>query len=151
MKGEDAQGRISRNIWLVAFGLVTVIALCAVLYAIWLERYVAKVTSLGSAPKSIAFSTAPVTMLKPRAQSIMAQSNAQEPTVIQLRQSLGQGFRTEGDAQTACPGDVVVWVNLGTLIYHPKGDPEFGSGKNGFYACKHEVVSAGFHEYRPRR
>jgi hypothetical protein len=52
-------------------------------------------------------------------------------------------FTTEVAAQNHCPNDVVVWLNLPTGIWHPKGGRWYGATKNGSYVCKEEAAMAG--------
>jgi len=52
-------------------------------------------------------------------------------------------FQTQAAAQTHCPNDIVVWLNVPTGIYHFQGQRWFGSTKNGAYTCKQEADAAG--------
>ena len=52
-------------------------------------------------------------------------------------------FSTEEQAQQHCPGDVVVWLNLPTRIYHWKGMRWYGNTKNGAYMCKKDADENG--------
>lgn len=52
-------------------------------------------------------------------------------------------FDTEYAAQNHCPSDTVVWLNLPTGIWHPKGGRWYGTTKNGSYVCKEEAAMAG--------
>jgi hypothetical protein len=47
--------------------------------------------------------------------------------------------------QPSCPGDVVVWENTSTHVYHIAGDKYFGKTKHGAYACKADAEKNGFH------
>jgi hypothetical protein len=52
-------------------------------------------------------------------------------------------FTTEEQAQTHCPNDTVVWLNLPTMIWHYKGQRWYGRTKNGAYVCKEEAAASG--------
>lgn len=52
-------------------------------------------------------------------------------------------FPTEQLAQQHCPGDVVVWLNTPTGIYHYKGERWYGTTRNGAFVCKQEADNAG--------
>ncbi|HUC70799.1 MAG TPA: hypothetical protein VMS01_06375 [Stellaceae bacterium] len=55
-------------------------------------------------------------------------------------------FSTEPAAKAHCPGDAIVWANLGsTKAYHPSGDRYYGKTKHGAYMCQKEADQAGFH------
>jgi NO-binding membrane sensor protein with MHYT domain len=56
--------------------------------------------------------------------------------------SLGT-FTTEAQAQQHCPKDVVVWLNLPTMIWHYKGMRWYGITKHGAYACEKEAGASG--------
>ncbi len=57
-------------------------------------------------------------------------------------------FNTEVEAQSHCPKDVVVWVNLPTGIYHLKGERWFGNTNHGAYVCEQEGEQAGYRATR---
>jgi hypothetical protein len=57
-------------------------------------------------------------------------------------------FSGEGAAQAHCPGDVVVWLNIPTHIYHEQGMRWYGRTKNGAYVCKTEANRAGDRDTR---
>jgi hypothetical protein len=63
-------------------------------------------------------------------------------------QSSAPQFSTRADAETHCPGEVVVWVDLATRIYYYRGQDLYGDTKQGAYACQRDVKDAGF---RPNR
>ncbi|MBD5606487.1 MAG: hypothetical protein IAI48_15560 [Candidatus Eremiobacteraeota bacterium] len=46
---------------------------------------------------------------------------------------------------TCGEGDVTVWENTSTKVYHLQGDKYYGKTKHGAYACKSAADSAGFH------
>ena len=52
-------------------------------------------------------------------------------------------FTSEQEAQTHCPMDTVVWLNLPTGIFHFKGERWYGRTKNGAYVCEKEAGHAG--------
>jgi hypothetical protein len=57
--------------------------------------------------------------------------------------SLPPLFSTESAAQSHCPKDVVVWLNIPSGIYHYKGERWYGRTKHGAYACEKEAIKAG--------
>lgn len=57
-------------------------------------------------------------------------------------------FATEAAAQTHCPKDVVVWLNIPTGIYHEKGMRWYGRTKHGAFVCKKEADAAGTRDTR---
>lgn len=52
-------------------------------------------------------------------------------------------FTTETEAQQHCPRDVVVWLNLPTMIWHYKGQRWYANTKRGAFACEKEAGAAG--------
>ncbi len=54
-------------------------------------------------------------------------------------------YATEQEAQTACTGDQVVWIDLDRGRYYHKGQTAFGNGNNGGYACL-KVAHAQYRE-----
>jgi hypothetical protein len=52
-------------------------------------------------------------------------------------------FPSETQARQHCPGDMVVWLNLLTGIYHSKGQRWYGLTKSGAYVCRTEANQAG--------
>jgi hypothetical protein len=66
---------------------------------------------------------------------------AQVITVAQA--SLPPLFDTESAAQTHCPKDVVVWLNIPSGIYHYKGERWYGRTKHGAYSYEKEAIKAG--------
>jgi len=52
-------------------------------------------------------------------------------------------FASESQAQHHCPKDVVVWLNLPTMIWHTKGERWYGATKNGAYVCRAEAGAEG--------
>jgi len=57
-------------------------------------------------------------------------------------------FSTQAQAQLHCPGDVVVWLNIPTGIYHMQGERWYGATRSGAYVCKKEADSSGDRETR---
>ncbi len=55
-------------------------------------------------------------------------------------------FSTVAAAQQHCPGDTIVWSNGVKMTYHVVAPGSAGKAKHGFYACKMEADSAGFHQ-----
>jgi hypothetical protein len=53
-------------------------------------------------------------------------------------------YKTEAEAKGHCPGDIVVWVNTSTKIYHYAGHPDYGKTKRGAYICEKEASGGGF-------
>ncbi len=55
-------------------------------------------------------------------------------------------FSSEQAAKAHCPGETVVWVNLGgSKAYHTAGDRYYGKTKHGAFMCQKEAETAGFH------
>ena len=54
-------------------------------------------------------------------------------------------FRTEEQAQTHCPKDIVVWLDAQTGFYYFKGHGSYGRSNAGRYACRAEADAAGMH------
>jgi len=52
-------------------------------------------------------------------------------------------FTDEAKAQQHCPKDVVVWLNLPTMIWHYKGQRWYANTIHGAYACEKEAGAAG--------
>jgi hypothetical protein len=52
-------------------------------------------------------------------------------------------FANEADAKAHCPGDAVVWANLGTKVYHQSGTSSYGTTKRGAYMCEKDTATAG--------
>lgn len=52
-------------------------------------------------------------------------------------------FRSETAAQTHCPADHVVWLNLPTGIYHFKGQRWYGHTRTGAYVCRKDADKMG--------
>ncbi|MGH7030987.1 MAG: hypothetical protein ACREEZ_11225 [Stellaceae bacterium] len=55
-------------------------------------------------------------------------------------------FASEQAAKTHCPGDAIVWANLGgSKAYHMSGNKYFGKTKHGAFMCQKEADRSGFH------
>jgi hypothetical protein len=55
-------------------------------------------------------------------------------------------FSSEQAAKGHCPGDAVVWVNLGgSKAYHMSGNKYYGKTKHGAFMCQKEADQSGFH------
>jgi plastocyanin len=55
-------------------------------------------------------------------------------------------FQTEPAAKSHCPGDTIVWVNLGaSKVYHTSADRYYGKTRHGAYMCQKEADQAGYH------
>jgi hypothetical protein len=52
-------------------------------------------------------------------------------------------FPDEAKAQQQCPKDVVVWLNLPTMIWHYKSQRRYANTKHGAFACEKEAGVAG--------
>src|SRR4051794_22397909 len=52
-------------------------------------------------------------------------------------------FKTEADAKSHCPTGDVVWMNLGSHVYHLSGAKEYGHTKHGAYMCQADADKAG--------
>jgi hypothetical protein len=52
-------------------------------------------------------------------------------------------FSEEGKAQQHCPKDIVVWLNLPTMIWHYKGQRWYANTIHGAFACEKEAGVAG--------
>jgi hypothetical protein len=55
-------------------------------------------------------------------------------------------FSSEQAAKGHCPGDAIVWVNLGgSKAYHMSGNKYYGKTKHGAFMCQKEADQSGFH------
>jgi hypothetical protein len=52
-------------------------------------------------------------------------------------------FHEEAQAQQHCPKDIVVWLNLPTMIWHYKGQRWYAKTIHGAFACEKEAGVAG--------
>jgi hypothetical protein len=76
----------------------------------------------------------------------MAQSSSSSSEDAGATTGLGthHRFPSVAAAQAHCPDDTIVWSNGVNLTYHTVSGGS-GSASHGFYACKMEADSAGFH------
>jgi hypothetical protein len=72
----------------------------------------------------------------------MASPSASQSAAI-AQAALPPLFSTENAAQSHCPKDVVVWLNIPSGIYHYKGERWYGRTKHGAYACEKDAIRAG--------
>jgi len=56
--------------------------------------------------------------------------------------SAGQ-FKTEAEAKSHCPTGDVVWMNLGSHVYHLSNAKEYGHTKSGAYMCQADADKVG--------
>jgi len=54
-----------------------------------------------------------------------------------------QTFQSKPQAQQHCPSDVVVWLNMPTMIWHLRGQRWYGMTKNGAYVFRQEAAAEG--------
>jgi hypothetical protein len=52
-------------------------------------------------------------------------------------------FPDEAKAHQHCPKDIVVWLNLPTMIWHYKGQRWYANTIHGAFACEKEAGPAG--------
>ena len=45
--------------------------------------------------------------------------------------------------QLKCPGDVIVWVNIRSGVYHFQGERYFGSTRQGKFTCEKDARAEG--------
>lgn len=68
---------------------------------------------------------------------------AETPAKAGTPSAAGQ-FTTEALAKAHCPSDTVVWENIKSKIYHFAKTKDYGTTKEGAYACEKEAMTAGF-------
>jgi hypothetical protein len=55
-------------------------------------------------------------------------------------------FSSEQAAKGHCPGERIVWANLGgSKAYHTSGDRYYGKSKHGAFMCQRDADQSGFH------
>jgi hypothetical protein len=52
-------------------------------------------------------------------------------------------FSDEAKAQQHCPRDIVVWLNLPTMIWHYRGQRWYARTQHGAFACEKEAAGSG--------
>ena len=52
-------------------------------------------------------------------------------------------FKTEAEAKSRCPTGNVVWMNLGSHVYHVPGTKDYGHTKRGAYMCQADADKIG--------
>ncbi len=52
-------------------------------------------------------------------------------------------FQAAAQAQSRCPGALVVWVNTKSGVYHFAGTKNYGNTKQGAYMCESDAAAAG--------
>jgi hypothetical protein len=112
--------------------------------------------SSAAAPSSGTFAPAPAPAPAPASQTgslfpwwqptaSAPASSAAAPTAT------GAGeYATELQARARCPSDTVVWVNIGTRVYHYPGTHYYGHTKKGAYMCEADARAAGNRAARNR-
>jgi type V secretory pathway adhesin AidA len=83
-----------------------------------------------------------------------APSSAPSPRRTRSRTPASNQFATEQAAKAHCPGDTIVWVNLGgSKNYHTSSDRYYGKTRRGAYMCQKEADAGGYHPpgHRPSR
>jgi hypothetical protein len=63
-----------------------------------------------------------------------------DPSLAQRPTAPLQEFPTEQQAQSHCPDEVVVWLNLPTGIYHFSGERWYGRTNSGAFVCEREEI-----------
>ena len=59
------------------------------------------------------------------------------------------GFPSEGQAQTGCGGDAVVWADRRTGFYYPRFAPEYGNSPTGSFTCYKQAKKADYWGFGP--
>ncbi len=62
-------------------------------------------------------------------------------------------FKTEADAKSHCSTGNVVWMNLGSHVYHMPGTKVYGHTKRGAYMCQADADKIGHaaKEQKPKK
>jgi hypothetical protein len=87
----------------------------------------------------------PDTSVSPRTPAASDQSHEATPRRTARKvnsDNIGQ-YATEAQAKAHCAGELVVWANTRSKIYHFSGTRNYGNTKYGAYMCEEESVSAG--------
>lgn len=81
-----------------------------------------------------------------------AQPAVPAPKKVRATPALKAGqFASEAGAKANCPSDTVVWVNLGSKVYHHAGTAAYGTTKRGAYMCEKDTAAAGFRAAKRER
>jgi hypothetical protein len=79
----------------------------------------------------------------PAAPATPAPTRASAPAAPSAPTGANQ-FSNEGQAKSHCSGgDIVVWANLDSKIYHFSGHKDYGHTKEGAYMCEKEALGQG--------
>jgi hypothetical protein len=100
----------------------------------------ARAPAAPAAPSQAAAPTAPPPAPAPAAKP--APSAKPAPTASATPTGADQ-FANETQAKSHCPGDLVVWVNTDSHIYHFSGHDDYGTTKQGAYMCEKDATAAG--------
>jgi hypothetical protein len=65
------------------------------------------------------------------------------PSTLPSNELGANEFATEAQAKARCPGDIVVWANLPTRVYHFGDTRYYGETKRGAYMCERDAIGAG--------
>jgi hypothetical protein len=57
-------------------------------------------------------------------------------------------YPSEAEAERHCPGDIVVWLDTQSRVYHFRGQRWYGSTEKGGYACKKDAEAQGYRRNR---
>jgi hypothetical protein len=57
-------------------------------------------------------------------------------------------FPTEKAAEQHCSGDLVVWLDFPSKVYHYRGQQSYGATASGAYVCRDEAKRAGMRATR---
>ena len=52
-------------------------------------------------------------------------------------------YKSEADAKSHCPTGSIVWMNLGSHVYHMAGTKDYGHTKRGAYMCQSDADKVG--------
>jgi hypothetical protein len=102
----------------------------------------------GGAPAAAAAPASPAPATATPAPAAAAPPKAAAPAMSASKPSTGGAtganeYSTEADAKAKCGGDIVVWVNLKSKIYHFAGTKDYGTIKEGTYMCEKLAMDAG--------